>query len=89
MIGESIGTRNVIPFPLPASTVKTVGRSGTTLSPPPQSARPSLASVGDAALDWIVRFVLVGLAHAAAAHGPVSPEMLDEVHGMGRRHRLR
>lgn len=92
MIGETIQSRNVIAFPRPAFEAEArqggaqQARSRLTaeLKPPD---RWRISSVGNLTLRWVVDSVLVGLAYAAAAHGPVSPEMLHEVHEMERRRR--
>ncbi|MGI3904149.1 MAG: hypothetical protein ACRYGP_30090 [Janthinobacterium lividum] len=43
-----------------------------------------MSSAGDMTLRWIAVSILAGLAYAAAAHGPVSPDMLHAVHEMDR-----
>ncbi len=99
MIGEVIESRNVIAFPRPVSEAAV--RTGSAQDLQARQARPRqmldppsrrawrMSSVGDVTLRWVIDSILVGLAYAAAAHGPVSPDMLHEVHEMDRQRRRR
>ncbi|MGI4764698.1 MAG: hypothetical protein ACRYGP_06495 [Janthinobacterium lividum] len=91
MIGETLGSRTVIAFPRSVSDAATTRQGGTARSSHPADPRPHwtwrVSSAGGVTLGWIVDSILVGLAYAAAAHGPVSPDMLHEVHEMDRRRR--
>ena len=91
MIGETLESRTVIAFPRSVSDAAAMRQGGTGKSSHRVDAQPRwswrVSSVGDVTLRWVVDSILVGLAYAAAAHGPVSPDMLHEVHAMDRRRR--
>jgi hypothetical protein len=99
MIADPTDTRNVLFFPRPASSAVASERRGTAMASSPSRTRPRctvddqprwsrrVSSVGDLTLRWVVDSILLGLAFAAAAHGPVSPDMLDAIEDMERRRR--
>ena len=97
MIVETTDFRNVISFPQPTSG--SIVRKSAAQDPRARQARPDQAvdspprrswrvsSIGDVSLRWVVDSLLIGLAYAAAAHGPVSPDLLHELQEMERRRR--
>lgn len=89
MIGETLGSRTVIAFPLPLSDAAARRQDGAAPSHHRDDAQPRwrVSSVGSVTLSWIIDSILVGLAYAAAAHGPVSADVLEEVLEMDRRRR--
>lgn len=91
MIGETLGSRTVIGFPRLVSDAAAARQGGTVRSTPGVVPQPRwcccVSTVANVTLHWVVDTILIGLAYAAAAHGPVSPDMLYEVHEMHRRRR--
>ena len=91
MISETLESPNVIAFPRSVSDAGAARQGGTSRSDHRVDSKPRwgwrVSSVGDVTLRWVVDSVLIGLAYAAAAHGPVSPDMLHAAHEIQRKPR--
>lgn len=93
MIADST-SGNVIAFPRlatrarPAFPERTAGARSNGSVPPRARLIRRVSSLSDLTLRWVAESIVVGLALAAAAHGPVSPDMFRAAEEMdvSRRH---